>query len=87
MTTATTICFVVLAIAAVVSLARLALGPSLADRIVAADALVLILLCGAAVASARWQSDYFINVVLAGTILGFVSTVTVARFIERRGAR
>ncbi len=87
MIVATALSLVILAVAAAMSLTRLVAGPSLADRIVAADLLLLILLCGAAVASARWESDYFINVVLVGTILGFVSTVTVARFIERRGAR
>ncbi len=65
---------------------RLVRGPSLADRIVALDALLIVIVSGVAVDAARTRSGTYLDVLVVAALLGFVGTVNVARFIERRGA-
>jgi multicomponent Na+:H+ antiporter subunit F len=60
-------------------------GVSLADRVVALDVFLIIIVTGIAVASIRMDSTLFFDVLVVVSLLGFVGTVTVARFIERRG--
>lgn len=70
----------------VLTLVRLTQGPSLADRIVATDLLLVLLTCGAGIyAFDTGDGTYLIVMVVVG-VLGFLGTVTVARFIEKRGA-
>lgn len=86
MTAATTICFVGLTIAGALCLVRLVRGSSLADRIVALEALLLVAVSGIAVFAVRTGSTVFLDVLIVTALIGFLSQVTVARFIERRGA-
>jgi multicomponent Na+:H+ antiporter subunit F len=81
-----TICLVLLAVSAVLCLVRLLLGPSVPDRIVALDALLYVVVSGIAVGAAATRDGSFLAVLVAVALLGFVGTVTVARFVERRGS-
>jgi multicomponent Na+:H+ antiporter subunit F len=81
-----TVCFVGLAVAALLVLVRLLLGPSVPDRIVALDTLLQVVVAGVAVAAALTGSGEFLAVLVAVSLLGFLGTVVVARFVERRGA-
>lgn len=74
-----------LAIAAVLVLIRLLLGPTLADRMVALDALLVLIASGIAVNAASTGSGEFLDVMIVVSLLGFIGSVTVARFIEKRG--
>ncbi len=76
-----------LAIAAVLTLTRLVLGPSVPDRVVALDHLLLCMVGGIAVGAADTGRTEFLGVLVAVSLLGFVGTVTVGRFVERRGGR
>lgn len=80
------ICLTGLALAAGLCVGRLVAGPSVPDRIVALDALLLVVVSGIAVAAARTGDGSYLAVLVAVALLGFVGTVTVARFVERRGA-
>lgn len=86
MIVATNLAFVALGIAALLCLLRLVRGDSLADRIVAVDSLVLVVVAGIGVHAARTGDDVYLDVLVVAALLGFVGTTTVARFIERRGA-
>lgn len=86
MTLVATICLVALCVAALLVLLRLALGPSVPDRIVALDTLLQLVLMGIAVGAALTGDGSFLAVLVAVSLLGFVGTVTVARFVERRGS-
>lgn len=77
--------FVLLALAAAGFFARLAIGPSIADRIVALDGLLLIVISALAVDVARTGRTSFVDAVVVIGLLGFVGTSVAARFIERRG--
>ena len=73
-------------VSAVLMFTRLVRGPSLADRIVALDSTLVVIVAGIAVHVVRTGDGLYLDVVLVATFLGFISTLTVARFIERRGA-
>ena len=79
------VCFAGLGLAAVLVLVRLLLGPSVPDRIVALDVLVQIIVAGIAVAAAVTRDGTYLSLLVAVSLLAFVGTVTVGRFIERRG--
>lgn len=86
MTVVVVICLVGLAVAAGMCLLRLVRGPSVPDRIVALDALLIVVVAGIAVGAAATGDGDFLALLVAVSLLGFVGTVTVARFVERRGA-
>lgn len=74
-----------LAVSALLVFVRLVRGPSLPDRVVAMDLLgtlmVSVLVVGAAVAGER----AFLDAAIVIALIGFVSNIAYARFIERRG--
>ena len=80
------VCFAGLGIAALLCLLRLVRGPTVPDRIVALDALLSVVVSGIAVGAATTGDGSFLSVLVAVALLGFVGTVTVARYVERRGA-
>lgn len=86
MTVVVWICLTGLAVAAGLCLVRLVRGPSVPDRIVALDALLLVVVAGIAVGAAVTGDGDYLAVLVAVSLLGFVGTVTVARFVERRGS-
>ncbi len=68
-----------------VSFAAQITGPSIVDRVVAVDGLVVIAI-GAIAADAVRQGDArFADAAILLAIIAFVGTGIVARFIERRG--
>lgn len=83
-TTANIVLFI-LAASALLVLIRLIKGPSLPDRVVAMDLLgtltVSILVVGAAAAGER----AFLDAAIIIALIGFVSNIAYARFIERKG--
>ena len=80
------VCIAGLSLAAVLCVVRLVLGPTVPDRIVALDALLYVVVSGIAVGAAATGDSSFLAVLVAVALLGFVGTVTVARFVERRGS-
>jgi multicomponent Na+:H+ antiporter subunit F len=86
MTTVVAVCLGILTLAGLLTLTRVVRpGISLADRVVALDLLLLIIVMGIAVGAIGTRSQLFIDVLVVVALLAFVGTVTVARFIERRG--
>ncbi len=86
MRTVTTVALGAVALSGILCLVRLVRGPSLADRIVALDALLVVIVSGIAVDAARTRDGTYLDVLVVAALLGFVGTVNVARFIERRGS-
>ncbi len=81
-----TVAFVLLGAAAAGFLYRLFVGPSLADRIIAIDGALLIVISVLAVETARTGDAVFVDAIVIVGLLGFVATSIAARFIEWRGA-
>lgn len=75
---------VALGLGAIVALARGVRGPELVDRIVALDAVLLMLAGGVAVEAARSGREDLVGVLVVVALVAFTGTVLVARFIEWR---
>lgn len=84
--TVTGIALVLLLVAAALCVIRLVRGGSLADRIVALDTLLVVIVLGLAVLAARTGEDTYLDAMVVAALLGFTGTSLVAKFIERRGA-
>lgn len=82
----TAIAFGGLIVSAALCMLRLVRGSSVADRIVALDLLLVITVSGIAVTALATGSGVFLDVLVVAALLGFIGTVTVARYMERRGA-
>lgn len=79
------VCLVLICAAGALLLVRLVRGPSVPDRVVALDGLLVVVLNGIALQAVLQRSDVFLRVLVVVALLGFVATVTAARFVERRG--
>lgn len=86
MTVVVTISLAVLALATLLTLARLVMGPSVPDRVVCLDLLAQIIVAGIALGLVATRQNTYLAVLVAVSLLSFVGTVTVARFVERRGS-
>lgn len=75
----------IMALAGLLCVARLLRPCSFADRIVALDTLLVAVVTGIGVLAVRGDAALFLDLLIVTSLLGFVGTVTVARFIERRG--
>lgn len=64
---------------------RLAAGPTLPDRVLAVDGLLVVGMSGIAVHAMDTGIGSFIPVIVVAALVGFISTAVVARFIEGRG--
>lgn len=85
MQTVTTIGAVGLGVAAALCVAQLVRARSFADRLVAADLLLTIIVTGIAVSAIATGTTTLLSVAVVTALLGFVGTTTAARFIESRG--
>lgn len=83
----TTICLVMLSVSGLICIWRLVSAPSIADRSLALDTLLIVIVVGVAVGAARTRSGTYLDVLLVVSLVAFIGTVAVARYIERRGAR
>jgi multicomponent K+:H+ antiporter subunit F len=77
------ITFVALALGQIMSMVRLVLGPTSGDRILALDTMVINALGLVIVLGIHQGVQIYFEVALLIAMLGFVSTVAMARFILR----
>lgn len=80
------VAYVLLALAAVLFMVRMLIGPNVADRVIAIDGLLATILAGVMVNAAWTDSSISIDTVLVVAVLGFVGTSVLARYIEQRGS-
>jgi multicomponent Na+:H+ antiporter subunit F len=66
---------------ALLALVRLAMGPSLLDRVVATDTLLVIISAGLAVYAALERDPTVVPVLVVVSLLAFVGSVSVARYV------
>lgn len=77
--------YVVLLLAFVGFAVRLVRGPTLADRVIAIDGMLVSGVSTVIVRSVDTQRGAFLQVAVVFTLVGFIGTAVVARFIEGRG--
>jgi len=75
----------VLALALVACTVRMAIGPSLSDRVIALDLLLTVAAAMVAVHGIATDEPAMLRVVMAVSLVGFLGTVAFALYIERRG--
>jgi len=64
---------------------RLLQGPSLADRVVALDLVVVVLIALAALLAVRFEQSAFLDLAMVLALIAFLATAAFARYAERRG--
>ncbi len=64
---------------------RLLVGPSLADRVLAVDGLLVVGMAAVAAHAVHTGIGAYIPTIVIAALVGFISTGVVARFIEGRG--
>ena len=72
-----------LVLGAAAAIYRLLIGPSIADRIIALDLLLVSLMTGIVVDAVHRDDQSLLNLLIVIAIIGFTATVAVARFMER----
>lgn len=87
MTTVAVIVTVLLAVAGALTLTRIVRGPSVLDRAVATDVLLAIVVAAVATEAAYSRDATALPILVVLAILGFVGSVSVARFASRRNDR
>lgn len=70
-----------LAVAAVLMVLRIERGPSMLDRTIGLDMLVSVVVAALALWSGATGRDDLVNVLVVLTLVGFVGSVTLARFV------
>jgi len=71
-------------LAIVLAFVRLAKGPSLPDRVVALDMITVLIVAFCALFAVFSGTPAFLDVALIVALVGFLATVALARFAERR---
>ena len=82
---AVAVSFVLISVAGMGFIWRLFRGSSVADRVIALDGLLMVVTCGILVATAREDSVTSLDTVLVVSLVAFVGTGVMARYVERRG--
>lgn len=77
--------YVLLVLAGALFFLRLLRGPSLSDRVMALDGLLVAGVSALVVRAVESGSGTFLPVAVVLTLVGFIGTAVVARFIEGQG--
>jgi multicomponent Na+:H+ antiporter subunit F len=85
--TAIEISFVLVMLGVAFAFARLILGPTLPDRIVALDMMTVLIVSFCGLYAILSEDTAFIDVAIVLALVGFLATVALARFVERRRVR
>lgn len=75
----------IMSVAALLLVYRLFTGPTVADRVIALDALLATITCGVLVGAGRQGTPLSIDTVLVVALAGFVASAALGRYIEERG--
>jgi multicomponent Na+:H+ antiporter subunit F len=72
-----------LAAAALLILMRIVRGPTVLDRVVALDVLIAVVVSALALEAVVNRHGTTLPILITLSLLGFISSVTVARYVER----
>lgn len=73
-------CLLIILLALLVCLYRFIIGPSLVDRLLALDCMFLCSTCLVIVLGIYWSTPYLFEIGLLMAMLGFITTVVLARY-------
>ncbi|NYF26198.1 Na(+)/H(+) antiporter subunit F1 [Sporosarcina sp. JAI121] len=83
MTTFIWVCLILVILSIVGLLYRVYRGPSVPDRLVALDAIGVMLISAIALLSILFDTGFFMEVILLIAIMSFIGTVSFSKFIEK----
>ena len=75
--------FVTVGAAQVMAMIRLMRGPHIGDRILALDTMVINAIAIIVLIGVRWGTQMYFESAMIIAMLGFISTVAIARFVLR----
>jgi len=78
-------CYLVLMVCCFLCLYRIGRGPSAPDRTVAIDILGIVVVGFCGIFSLVTGKDFYLNIALAWSLLSFIGTIALAKFLEGRG--
>ena len=81
------IAFVMVMAAVILAMVRLIKGPSLPDRVVALDTMTVLIVAFCGLYALESGSSAFLDVAVVLALIGFLATVALARFVERKRKR
>lgn len=76
--------FIFIGICVAMCIYRIVRGPTAADRSVGIDILGIVIIVYCVFYSLVTRIDFYMNIALAWSILGFISSLTLAKFLEGR---
>lgn len=79
----TQIVLVILAVSLLIAFARLLIGPTLPDRVMAMDLIGVLAVSLIVVSAAARGERAFLDAAIVIALIGFVATIAYARYIER----
>lgn len=83
----TLIALVMLGLALLISVIRIIIGPTLADRVLALDLMTVIAMGFVATIAIRTGLMLYLDIAIALALLGFLATIALARYIMSRAAK
>lgn len=78
-------CELLLTLSVLIGLYRLLKGPTIVDRIIAFDLVVLTIVAFTALLSVEEQTPHFVELILVISLLGFFGTVALVLSMESAG--
>lgn len=81
---AVNVAFVLVMLGVAFAFVRLILGPSLPDRVVALDMMTVLIVSFCGLYALLSDDTAFVDVAIVLALVGFLATVALARFVERR---
>ena len=82
METILTLCGILLTLAILTCLVRMVKGPTVLDRILTFDAITICVVGLMVVLSIRWNSPYFMELILIFSLLGFLGSVAFIFYLQ-----
>lgn len=79
--------FVLVMAGVILAMVRLIKGPSLPDRVVALDTMTVLIVAFCGLYTLDTGTTAFLDVAVVLALIGFLATVALARFVERKTAR
>ena len=81
------VAFGMVMLSVILAMVRLIKGPSLPDRVVALDTMTVLVVSFCGLFALDTGSTAFLDVAVVVALIGFLATVALARFVERKARR
>jgi multisubunit Na+/H+ antiporter MnhF subunit len=83
LTVVCTVCLVAMLVSGAMGLYRMIIGPQAADRAVALDVLASVFIGIICILSITWKSSVYYDAIWILTLVGFIGSVAIAKYMEK----